>query len=165
MDRSPANLGDIINTIQRDLDELKMAQAAGPSEGSIVGDMIAEDTITSDKLDWTSLTNAYEAYSSQGSKSLDISSMPTGAVFAVIVMGYVQLQSSGSFSIQSTYNGTSGEATWWNKPSGGSAFSGSMSNMAFYTKASGADSVTIALGTGTQTSNECKFSALAIRIG
>lgn len=57
MDRSPANLGDIINTIQRDLDELKMAQANKIADslypvGSVITFYDSDDHSTHLGLTW-----------------------------------------------------------------------------------------------------------------
>lgn len=57
MDRSADNLGQIINDIQRDLEELKTTQIRSEDipEGAITTEKLADNAVTNPKLDWSSI--------------------------------------------------------------------------------------------------------------
>lgn len=123
---------------------------------------IADKAITSSKMDWTTFGSVMEQYTSTGTKTLNISSIPTGAKFAVLIAGYVQI-TGANFSIRSGYNGTSGPFSWYNKPSGTGGFSGSMANINWYVKVAGADTLEAVIG--TQSAVEANFGVIVFRVG
>jgi hypothetical protein len=90
MDRSPANLGDIINSIQRDLDELKMAQATNAS-ATIMS--FSDETVEND--DWI------------GTKGLNYIKYPNGLMIVTGQSGVIQVSDNAykdlSFELETPF--------------------------------------------------------------
>lgn len=105
-------------------------------------------------------SNAFSSPSNYGYREVDISSIPTGAKFAVFISGYAQLGAGANFAISSAYNGTQGQEIWANNSTGG-VQSTSMSHIAVYTKAAN-NKLGFRLGYGQP--NELRFFVLAVRI-
>lgn len=143
---------------------------ATPATGTVGTDSIADGAITSDKIDWTTLSYAKTEWSGTYSISqtegtiytLDVSSMPTGAVFMVAACtnGGGSDTATGMFTrLQhgSTYGTYAGSVTSWGKFS---------TVIACFTKASGVGVVNLrAYKDNTTSVNANAITIMAWRVG
>jgi hypothetical protein len=112
--------------------------------------------LTSQILGGRIINNAYNAASNWGQKSLDISSLPTNALFAVYIIGYVKV--NGNFAVSSWTATQSGLDTWIDS-SGGST---SIANLNVYTKKSGENTLNVRLGYSQP--SEMQLRVLVVRV-
>ena len=112
--------------------------------------------LTSQILGGRVINNSYNTPSSWGEKSLDISSIPTNALFAVYIIGYVK--PTNNFAVSSWTATQSGLDTWVDSPNS----SASIANLNVYTKKSGEDTLKVRLGFGQP--NEMQIRVLVVRV-
>ena len=133
---------------------------------------IADKAVTSDKIDFTTLadmvipSSGYAALNSIGTKSIDISSTPTGANFLCISSGHMQIQNGSSGDVYWEYGSESSNYIWGNAQSGNLGLVATpFTSIHVFKKVAGTNSVVFhAERSGTSSSAECFFRMWVIKL-
>lgn len=111
-------------------------------------------------------SSGYAALNSIGTKSISISSIPTGANFLCISSGYMQIQNGYSGDVYWAYGSESSNYIWGNVQNGNMTLvSTPFTSIHVFKKVAGTDSVVFhAERVGTSSSAECFFRMWVIKI-